>query len=398
VAKGIEIGIASETRAFKQGIDAGIIAPLDDAQKALEELATTKGPEKLEQSLHDAQDATEKLGRETKDAAREIERRFRETYRGVKEAADTGIGGARQNVQEFKQEALQNFSEVTSSFDGSMNSIQDLAQGTLGGLASGIAGPIGLAAGAGAAAIGLIAGAVQGLGTKTEADQQKVAEWAQSYIEAGSKILTSAQGTARALEIIQDPEQFKNAQESAKDWGVTTATAIAALAGQQWAIDAVSGSLADMNTQLDAFGKSNVAPTDETYAKFSDLADQYDRGAGKLKNLTSAMDEGAKRADVYSQYLTELAQNTAGATSKVDKFGDAIYSLPDGTKVYIDAETGQATSDLDAIEKQIYKVGGTTSIDIDTTAAQRKLDALLDQPRTVKVGVKFKDQIGREFR
>jgi hypothetical protein len=381
----LELSILSNTKQFMRGVGQDVPMALDKVADALDEVA------------HDGEKSTDKLERSFREAADAAKRESRTIGKSFEDNSSRGFSRAGDNAREFKQEALQNFSEVTSSFDGSMTSIQDLAQGTLGGLASSIAGPIGLAAGGAAVAIGLIGSAVQGLGTKTEADQQKVAEWAQSYIEAGSTILTSAQGTARALEIIQDPEQFKNAQESAKDWGVTTATAIAALAGQQWAIDAVSGSLAEMNRQLDAFGKSNVAPTDETYAKFADLADQYDRGAGKLATLTSAMDEGAKRADVYSQYLTELAKNTAGATTNVDKFGDSIYNLPDGTKVYIDAETGQATSDLDAIEKQIYGLP-TATLTIDTTQAQRDVERFVRDAPNLDVVVRLKDTIGRSLR
>jgi hypothetical protein len=400
MAKGIEIGIASETRAFKQGIDAGIIAPLDDAQQALEDLARTKGPEKLEQSLNDTQTATEQLGRETRDVARDIERQFRESYRGVQQASNAGIGGARESVHEFKQEALQNFSEVTSSFDGSMSSIQDLAQGTLGGLASGIAGPIGLAAGAGAAAIGLIGAAVQGLGEKTQADQAKVAEWAQSYIDAGGTILTSAQSTAKALDIITDPERFKEAETNAENWGVTTATAIAAMTGQQWAIDAATASVDKLTEANKARFDSAVASSNGDNimgAAIMATTNEAERGAASLQKLKEEMKRGVETADVYSQYLTELAQNTAGATSKIDKFGDSIYSLPDGTKVYIDAETGQATSDLDAIEKQIYGLPSAT-LAVDTAQAKRDVDKFIRDAPTLDVVVRLKDTIGRSLR
>src|SRR6476469_2247071 len=55
--------------------------------------------------------------------------------------ADEGIGHASERVGEFKDEARQNFGEITSSFSGSMDSITDLVQGTLGGLAGSMAGP-----------------------------------------------------------------------------------------------------------------------------------------------------------------------------------------------------------------------------------------------------------------
>ena len=39
MGKGIEIGVASETKAFKQGVESGIITPLEDAVEALDDRA-----------------------------------------------------------------------------------------------------------------------------------------------------------------------------------------------------------------------------------------------------------------------------------------------------------------------------------------------------------------------
>jgi hypothetical protein len=382
----LELSILSNTRQFMKGVGQDVPMALDKVADSLDEVA------------RDGEKAGDKLERTFREAADSAKRESRKIGRSFEDNSTQGFHRAGQSAQSFREEAIQNFSEVTSSFDGSMQSLQDLAQGTFGGLASGIAGPIGLAAGGVAVGIGLIGTAIQGLGDDTEADKANVAEWTQAYIDAGSTILTSAQSTAKALEIITDPEKFKTAEASAKDWGVTTATAIAALAGQQWAIDAVSSSVGDMNTQLDAFGKTDVAPTSETLAQFENLSDQYSRAESRLTELTTAMDDGAQRADVYSQYLTELAENTGGATTKIDKFGDSLYSLPDGTKIYIDAETGQATTEVDAIEKQIYGLSGTAEVNVDTTKANRDLEALLRKTRTVDVGIRFKDQVGRTYR
>jgi uncharacterized protein YoxC len=397
MAKGIEIGIASETRAFKQGIDAGIIAPLDDAQQALEDLARTKGPEKLEQALNDTQTATEQLGRETKDVARDIERRFRDTYRGVKEAADTGMGGARQNVQEFKQEALQNFSEVTSSFDGSMSSIQDLAQGTLGGLASGIAGPIGLAAGGAAVAVGLIGQAIETVGDTAEANEERATEWAASYIEAGQTILSSTQVIAKAQDIYLDPEKFKTAEQAAKDWGVSTSIAVLAMAGNTDALNASQLALTARLAEAKVALAEQEDQVDSNAGAAYDLDDATKRGAASLAALRGEMTAGKEKADGFSAALQFIAENTEGATKKVDKFGDMVYSLPNGQTIYIDAETGQATTDLDVIEKQIYGLPSAT-LGVDTAQAKRDVDEFLKTAPTLDVVVRLKDTIGRSLR
>lgn len=395
MAKPIEINMLYNVSDVVRGAK-DVDSAFDKVADSLDDLAkdAQRAGDKIEDGLVDG----------AKDGARKADDQLEKLERGFKELADTakreskqagdaldtnvgkGMKSATGNVQEFRSEAVQNFSEVTSSFDGSMSSIVDLAQGTFGGLAAGIAGPIGLAAGGAAVAVGLIGAAIDGLGSSTEADQEKVGEWAQSYIEAGSTILTSAQSTAKVLEIIQDPEKFKEAEEAAKDWGVTTATAIAALSGQQWAINAVQSSLNGMNTELQAYADSGVGPTSENIGAWEDLGDQFDRGTDRFKKMTGEMDAGQKQANTYSQYLIELANNTDGATSSVDEFGDTITTLPDGKQIYIDAETGQATDQVDAITKKIYSVPSTTiTVTADTTPFQNSINGILKGKYAVQI-------------
>jgi len=84
MAKGIEIGVASDTKAFKQGVETGIIDPLDNAIMALTDLGNSKGPEELERSLDEASDATERLKSETKSTADAIDQEFRSSYKSLK--------------------------------------------------------------------------------------------------------------------------------------------------------------------------------------------------------------------------------------------------------------------------------------------------------------------------
>jgi hypothetical protein len=384
--KGIEIGVASETKAFKQGIESGVITPLEDAQRALQDLGDDKSPEQLERGLKDAQRATENLKDETRDTARAIEREYRDSYRQLGRSADDGFREAGRHSGEFKQEALQNFSEVTSSFSGQMTAVTDLAQGTLGGLAAGIAGPVGLAFGGAAVGVGLIGAAIESVGDKSEADQAKAAEWAQAYIEAGSKIITSTQAVASAQEIILDPDKYAEAKTAAENWGVSLGTAVLAFAGNQDA-------LAEATAAVDAKGKIAVQSAQDAAAANRDLTKSeiefnsaQAAGRGKLNELTASMQLGLEKADVYSETLRLLAENTEGATAKVDEFGDTVYSLPDGTTVYIDAETGQATQDTDAIANKIYSIQDkTVLVNLDTSSAQDQINALFANPYAVKV-------------
>lgn len=338
---------------------------------ALNASGVAKGAKDGERALEQLADAVEDVGRDgardldrLEDSLKEVQRQSERTESAVDDIGDgskKGFGLATEASGEFKSEALANFSEVTSSFDGSMSSIQDLAQGTLGGLAAtGLPG-IGIAAGAAALAVGGIGAAFNANAEAEEAAKERASEWAQAYIDAGGTVLTAAITSAKALDIITDSEQFKKASENAADWGVSTSTAVAAMAGESWALEAAQAALAkrtaESNAEMEAQEKSSEGAS---HAAF-DMQEKVERGADSMRKLTADMNAGAQQADTYSDYLRTMAANTEGATSKVDKFGDTVYDLPDGTKVYVDAETGQATQDMNAIERKIYAVDGKTA-------------------------------------
>jgi hypothetical protein len=86
------------------------------------------------------------------------------------------------------------------------------------------------------------------------------------------------------------------------------------------------------------------------------------------------MDIGQQTAGYYSRMLRDLAANTDGAKSIVDEFGDSITSLPDGTTIYIDAETGRATTKVDDIKQKIYSIPDKTAVvrvEVDSSAWDR---------------------------
>lgn len=102
--------------------------------------------------------------------------------------AEKGLGRAGELTGEFRDEAMQNFSEVTSSFAGDMQSIGDLAQGTLGGLASGIGGPLGIALGAAAVGVGVLINKLSTAAEEAEALVTETAELANQIVEAGGAL------------------------------------------------------------------------------------------------------------------------------------------------------------------------------------------------------------------
>lgn len=371
-----EIGIAAETRAFEDNIKSGVIKPVEnavDAFKDLEDAASDAGK--------DGARGLDKLEDELKDVQRQSEK----TERATKDIGDTGaksFSHIKEGAQELTQEVGQNLGETVSSIRGDFSDLGQVGQDTLGGLAATVAGmgPAGLvgalALAAGAIGLGAVSAGFDDLSAKQERLKEQSAEWAQAYMEAGSSILSTSQIIAKGQEIFGDPEKYAEATENAKNWGVEVSTAVAAMAGSQTAIDAVSRAL---GKQADAL-KANSEGADG-YAQNIEQAttgqskanDAYLKGKAAFDDLNGAMRIGRDTAGYMSQMLVDLAKNTDGVTSKVDEFGDTVYNLPDGTTVYVDAETGQATTDLDAIDKKIYSTNGKTAtveVVVDDTAVK----------------------------
>lgn len=173
-----------------------------DAEKALDKLEDTvgdvgKGGAKDAERLEDALRDVQKQSGRTEDAIDDIRGSGARAFDGVKK-----------NAEEFKDEAIQNFSEVTSSFDGSMDSLLDLAQGTLGGLASGIAGPLGLAFGVAAAGIGALTAGLIESEEKTRELKERAREFAIEAMNTGESTEQWLTNTEQVVARIQELEQM----------------------------------------------------------------------------------------------------------------------------------------------------------------------------------------------
>lgn len=390
---GYQVGILSETKAFKQGIESGIIDPLEDAQKELLEIGRNRGPEQLEKSMKEAERATEKLGDETKRTADAIEQDFRDTYRKVKQSSDDGMDGAKEGLDDFKQEANQTARESAASFDGSFESIVDMAQETAANAFAGF-GPVGAAAGlAAAAGIGLAVAGFEDVDQASEESKERASEWADAYIEAGGRVLTATQLAERGRSIITD--QAEELEKNAVAWGVSESVALLAMAGDTNALREAREGLIAREAELREVNIRGAAATQEGRDALRELKDSTVSGREALEQLTEEMSIGSGRFDIYSDSLRLLAETTEGAEKVVDQFGDTVYTLPDGKTIYIDAETGQATEDTDAIEKQVYGIRDKTvqvSVDVSgLSQAQRDVNRFITQNngKTIKINGKF---------
>ena len=386
--KGIEIGVASETKAFKQGVDSGIIAPLEDAADKLDDLGKSKGPDKLEAGMKDAQKASEKLGKEVKSTADQIEREFRDSYKSVAKSSDDGMRAATEGVQDFKQEAEQSAKETAASFDGSFESIVGMAQEVSANALSGF-GPAGAVAGlAMAAGIGL---AVKGFEDVTEA--QKVtevaaAEWADKFIESGQRVATAAQQTGSMVAIATDPEKYKEATEAAEAWGVDVSTAMLAMSGNAPALKVVNDSVDLLGANAEKAKVAALGMSTEmggTGIAVLPVVRQFDDASARLDVLNGSMDEGARRARIVSDSYLELVNSAEGATEQVDELGNKVVTLPDNTQIFIDAQTKQASQNVDQFKGDLDTVPAAKRVvvEVDDSA----WEAWKRKPRQFTAGV-----------
>lgn len=344
----IEIAIASETKAFKQGIESGVVKPLEDAVKRLRELGDNDGADKLEASLKDAQKATERLAGDTKIAASKIEREYRDAYRSARRSAEDFEGGSRQGMSkvgersaEVGQEIRQNLGEgIANAARGDFESLADTIGDTFGGAVAGIGG-LGTAAigAAGALGLGAIVGAFQSIQQEQERSAEAAAKWAQSFIDAGSDIIGSAQSVAEVQSIATDPDRYKQAQDNARNWGIDVSTAMRAMAGDATALgiaqDGITRKAAEYEQQ-----------TDKVSEKALDLRNQWEAGRDALARLNGEMDAGRTAARNVSDALLGIVASSSDAAVQVDELGNKIITLPDGAEIFINAKTGQATQDV----------------------------------------------------
>lgn len=388
MSRALSLSILADTKPAQLGVKQ-LSTALDDVDDTLDDLASEaqRSGRKLERALDDVGGAGTDAARDVVRGGEKMERTFRELVTDAGKAeravdkigdgAGKAMGTAADYTGEFKQEALSNFSEVVSSFDGSMSSVVDLAQGTLGGLAgTGLPG-VAIAAGIAAGSVGLIGAAFEGNTEQEEAAVERAGAWADAYIEAGDRIIGAAHIVAE-VQRIATSEAYDEAKQNAEDWGVDVSTAMRALAGDATALAVVQGTLADRSAEAAKLLAEQETQTTSAAGAAFDLADSVDRGQDALARLNGEMEAGQERADNAADALREYAESAEGATEQTDEFGNRLITLPDETQVVISAETGRATTDVKTFKGEV--------------------DALPSQPVVTRVKVEVDDRAWRDWR
>jgi len=332
----IRLDIASDTKSAVRGID--------DVAKALGVTV-------------DELQAVAKAAGKTED---DVVRDFRKIEAAAKDVdAGSGFKKAGEASSEFKQEALANLSEVTSSFSGDLSSIGDLAQGTFGGLAA-LGGGFGLAAGGVAAGIGLIISSLQQAEEERARLAERASDLASAYIDAGSAVLDAVTLASRTSEILTDPDQRKEAERLVDVLGVQLPEAARLLAGDTNTLAAARAIVSQNEAEyLDLMQQSaNYMNGEFTKADQARL-DQLTAQRQAVRELTDINGQANETFRAQQGVLKGLINDAASATVEVDELGNELYTLPDGTQIMIDAETGQATTDIQKFKGDVDGIAET---------------------------------------
>lgn len=343
MAKIIEIGVGSQTGPYQKGIESGVIAPTEEAEKALKAFAKQgdKAGDEIENAMRGAQKESDRTRVDIERMGDEIEQAARKS-RAMGDGMRQGTSEAGDAVKEWGDEAKQNISETFSSFDGSAQSFVDMIQGTFGGVISNL-GPIGAAAGAaGALGIGLMMSEFEKAKEAEQEFREQVAELADVLIETGGEGSEAIQAIADRLrgfatETDSSSLSMEKIRAQAKKAGIDFEELARAYAG-------AGGDLGEYIKQVENVSTaheeelSTIARTSRGYnAERSKQRTAIETVSTELRNLAKAQDEAAQAEQDWiatgGAAMEARAEQMSALQGELD---EAIGSWSE----YIDAETG----------------------------------------------------------
>ena len=393
--KGIDLSIAADNRSAQSAITRGIIEPLEDVSELIETIGpdSDRMTDQLEKGMREAQHRTE----DAADEIRQLRDEVNKAGRGTKDLGDGGamaFGHMNEAAQEVTQEVGQNLGQAVSSFRGDIQDLGQIGQDTLGGLAATIAGsgPAGIAGAAviaaGAAGLGLITAEIEKENERIKQLKQYFSEAWKSAIEGGNDYLATADIIAETQDLMLNPEradEWKKTQEDAKKLMIDAHTLATAMFGDEKAQQEVK--VAGL-ALLDREGKKLKEISDSTetrvrgvnteYVKQEQVAISAEKLVKKYQDMIDVSDQAKASAADYTQwqseYLLGLIEDAGKASETVDKLGNKMVELPDGTTVYIDADTGQASLELDKFEEDADAVVKRVNSSKIVLEAQAQMD------------------------
>lgn len=356
-SKGYVISVATDSRLFEQGVRMGIIKPVEDADDALTDLGKNRGPAQLEDDLKDAQRATDKLGDEARQNAKQMQSDYRKTGRAARDAADeSGDGWTRsarkagEGLDTIKEESHATAREAAASFDGSAQSIGDAFQEVAANAFAGF-GPAGALAGiAAAAGIGLISTAFQNAGDDEEALKQKVSDLATEFIETGTIGQASIEHLADRLKTLAtvtdgSEQNLSELRKVADDSGNSFKDLAQAYAGNTDRLKELwhegQKKLAQIREEQQA-NNTNSVMEKGLAQRLADKATAQQKYNDYLGQSLGVARQAATEAENYAKAGGAEMERKAELISNVNDAYDEAAGAVDG---YVDAESGVFDTD-----------------------------------------------------
>jgi hypothetical protein len=356
MAKGINISVASDTKGFIDGINKGVIEPLEGAVDALDDLAKAgdNAGEDITKSMKDAQKATET----NQDEFDKLSRVIKETGRSGRQAGDdikAGMHGANQGLRDFKDESRQTAREAAQSFDGSAQSITDVFQEIAANAFIGW-GPAAAAAGiAAAAGLGILTTAFQKQQEETDKANAKIADMGKALIDgtAGYERLTIMVDNLKEMATVSDGsvKSLKDIQKQAENLGVSFSDLALAYAGGE---ENLKKQIERTKDLIDEQQKSTKAIEDNQQAvdylgiiAGTNLETQL----GAWEKIQKGIDDATQaEKDYVDTGAARMAEKQTAIENINTAYDDTVGSIAD----YLNAETGilDVQAYLDAIAKK----------------------------------------------
>ncbi len=370
-----------------------------DAERSLEAVADSleqvdKALDKVEDASKDVDRALDKIEDAADDAARTIDRDLITALKDARAASEKagrelsdgmadGTRRSSESVAEFKDEAKQNFSEVTSSFSGDMDSAVDLVQGTLGGLAASIPG-YGLALGGLAATAG---GFYNAWKTKAEATKKAIQDMYADMKESGNDFLSESFIQGEVDKIVTGAEEavtsFDTVKEQAEFAGVSMGTMLRAWAGDAEALAEVYGKLekatADneeaqrrLTDQEAITGQTNQAAWEEINTRRQEI----ERMSEALGKTVDNQDRARAAVEAGRTAMKATAETTREAADAEAAYRDTVSASADAIKTNGKNLAANRQAILDAVSAAVdytdaLKANGASAKTVDD--AQRSM-------------------------
>lgn len=306
MAKGINIAIGADTRAYSDAVRRGLIDPTEEAAEALEDFGRS-GPrdiERVEDAMQDAQRETEDVKAELKELADEIRNTGRKAKTDFADKYKDAADDTSRAFEQVKDDGFSNAKEVAASFDGSAESIAEGFQGAAAEMFSGF-GPLGAAAGlAAAAGLGLALTAINEQQEAAEELKQNLVDAYKAAAEEGRTFIDEAAIIAAATDIYFDPGKYENARREAARIGVDVETYIRAQAG----------SYEDLVLVIDMAKKAEEQRRDAGANSRQGQADALE----EVNALQRIIDENERILELHEQNR-EAAENVAAAREESER-------------------------------------------------------------------------------